>query len=277
MPTFTTADGVRVAAYDLGGTGPELLLAHATGFHGRVLGPLARRLADRFHCYAFDERGHGDSGPAPGGDYDWSGFALDALAVVDGFGLDRPAAFGHSCGGALLLLAEQARPGTFSSLYLFEPIVRPDDGPGQPTPGNPLAAGALRRREVFTSRDEARANYAGKRPLSALEPAALDAYVEHGFSDEPDGTVRLKCRGAAESAVYTMGFAHDAYSGLAAMELPVRLACGSDTDAIGPAVLDRLAARLPQASVEVFDGLGHFGPLEDSARVARSVSAALPA
>ena len=41
----TTPDGVTVALHDLGGDGPPALLVHATGFHGRALGPLAREVS----------------------------------------------------------------------------------------------------------------------------------------------------------------------------------------------------------------------------------------
>lgn len=268
-------DGTAIMGYDLGGEGPPLLLAHATGFHGHVFLPLVDLLHDSFHCYAFDERGHGDSGPAPGDDYDWNGFALDALAVVDGFELDQPAAFGHSCGGALLALVEEANPGTFGALYLFEPIIRATDGPGQASPDNPLAQGARRRREEFPSRDEAFAHYASKPPLSALSAASLRAYVDYGFDDLPSGEVRLKCRGENEARVYTMGMAHDAYRNLGSVKCPVTLACGAKTDAIGPAVLEALHQRIPSSTVEVFDDLGHFGPLEDPARVATSLLGSL--
>lgn len=272
---FITHDGVAIAGYDLGGDGPALLLAHATGLHGRVFEPLVQALLPHFHCYSFDERGHGDSGPAPDDDYDWHGFAADALAVITGFGLDRPVAFGHSCGGALLVLAEQARPGTFSGLYLFEPIIRPTDGPGQPAPDNPLAAGARRRREVFASKGEALANYASKPPLNALDARSLRAYVDHGFEDV-EGGVRLKCRGDTEARIYSMGMAHDAYRDLSSLACPVTLACGSETTAIGPATIDALAQPIAAATTEVFDGLGHFGPLEDPERVASSILAGLP-
>ncbi|MBV8692532.1 MAG: alpha/beta hydrolase, partial [Actinobacteria bacterium] len=36
MPMFPSTDGVQVAAYELGGSGPPLLLSHATGFHGHI-------------------------------------------------------------------------------------------------------------------------------------------------------------------------------------------------------------------------------------------------
>jgi pimeloyl-ACP methyl ester carboxylesterase len=122
--SFTTPDGVELAVYDFGGTGRDILLVHATGFCAGVLLPLAGALGDRFHCRALDLRGHGRSGRPVDGDFAWSGFATDVLTTVDGLGLDRPVAFGHSCGGASLLLAEQRRPGTLTGLYLFEPDCR---------------------------------------------------------------------------------------------------------------------------------------------------------
>ena len=57
MHCVRTPDGIDVAVHDLGGTGPVLLFAHATGFHGRVWQPLADRLGDMFHCIAIDFRG----------------------------------------------------------------------------------------------------------------------------------------------------------------------------------------------------------------------------
>ena len=53
---MSTSDGVEVAAHDLGGAGPALVLVHAAGLHGLVFGPLARHLADDFHCVSLDGR-----------------------------------------------------------------------------------------------------------------------------------------------------------------------------------------------------------------------------
>jgi pimeloyl-ACP methyl ester carboxylesterase len=269
VPGFPSSDGFDVAAWDLGGDGSPILMAHATGFHGLVWRPMASELGD-FHCYSFDERGHGDSSRPPGHSYDWTGFADDALAVVDGFGLERPYGVGHSAGGAALLLAEAARPGTFRALYVYEPVVMPIDGEPEPH-DNPLSAGALRRREFFPSKDEAFANFAAKPPFSALAPDALRAYVDHGFADTDDGQVRLKCRPADESQMYRMGSAHRAFSKFPEIQCPVVVACGADSDAFGPALIEMQAARLPHARTEVLTGLGHFGPLQDPAAVAAAV------
>jgi pimeloyl-ACP methyl ester carboxylesterase len=269
--TVTTSDGVRIAVHDLGGTGRPLLIAHATGFHGRAYAPLARLLGDRRRCVAFDARGHGGSGLPPGLDFEWHGFARDVLAVVDGLGPGRPAAVGHSCGGAALLLAEQARPGTFEAVYCFEPIVYPGDDPPAVAIESPMSQAARRRREVFASRAQAFDNYASKPPLDLLERDCLAAYVEYGFEDLPDGSVRLCCRGESEAAVYAASFSHDAFRHLAEIACPVTLACGERTDTINREYLELLAARLARCRVEELAGLSHFGPLEDPAAVAASV------
>ena len=270
MHRFPSTDGVEVAAYDLGGDGPPLLLAHATGFHAHVFVPLAERLAGRFHCFAFDERGHGETAVPDGLDYDWRGFADDALAVTRGLGLDRPFALGHSAGGAALLLAEAAEAGRFRALYCYEPVVMPVDPPlGRQE--NPHREGARRRRAVFASRDEAYANYAAKPPFAALAPAALRAYVDFGFADEPDGTVRLRCHPEVEAEIYRMGSAHDGFSRLADVCCPVAVVCGERTDAFTPPLIARQAEALPHGRAEVLPGLGHFGPLEDPGAVAESV------
>ena len=111
-PTRFDANGVGLAVHDWGGDGPPVLLAHPTGFHGRIWAPVAARLVGRGrHVWSFDFRGHGDS-DAPGLDddsYSWHGFADDVLAVTRHLGLagrDDLLACGHSKGGAALLLGE---------------------------------------------------------------------------------------------------------------------------------------------------------------------------
>ena len=289
-----STDGVAVAVWALAGPDPSLpgarpsanngrpiVLCHATGFHAGVWSPIARRLAG-FRAFAPDLRGHGDT-PAPTGrDMDWNGFADDVLAVVDamteaGVDTDSLVAAGHSKGGAALLLAEERRPGTFGALYCYEPVVLPADSGLAQGEKNPLAEGALRRRDTFESREAAYANYAGKLPFSALDPEALEAYVAHGFVDQPDGTVRLSCRPEIESAVYRMGGAHDAFAHLGEITCPVTIATGA-VDTFGPAAFAaRIAEGIPDGHLVEYPDLGHFGPLEDPARIASGIAEALTA
>jgi pimeloyl-ACP methyl ester carboxylesterase len=267
-----STDGVEVTVHDLGGDGPPLLLCHATGFHGLVWAPLAERLADRFRLWALDFRGHGTSSSPVGHAFAWEGFGDDVLAVVDALGLRRPAAVGHSKGGAALLLAEQARPGTFRALFTYEPIVFPPDARPPGGDDNPLAAGAERRRSTFPSREAAIEHLGSKPPLSSLHPDVLRAYVEHGFEPDDEGGVRLRCRGSDEAQVYRMGGAHSAWERLGAVRCPTTVATGVGATAVTPEIGARLAGRLGEGRLEVFEGLGHFGPLEDPARVAEAAA-----
>lgn len=278
-PRAVTADGVQIATYDLGGSGPPLLFAHATGFHGRVWLPVAARLRDHFHCVAFDLRGHGDSDPAPGGDYDWDGFGRDVLAVAATAGLRREGPLrgvGHSCGGAALLLAEESSPGAFEAMYLYEPVVPAVEFEAQSPWGDPLAEGARRRRPVFPSRAAARETFAAKPIFARWDPAALDAYVEWGFRDRGDGTVELACRPEDEARVYEAARLNHSFRDLARVTCDLTLAAGGWDLRFGWDVISAMAARCAgPVRLESFPGLGHFGPLEGPGEVAAAIVAAL--
>ena len=262
MPRLRSTDGVTLAVHDLGGDGPPLLMAHATGFCGPVLGPLATRLTSRFRCWTYDARGHGDTETPTGLGWGWSAFADDVLAVVDGLGLDRPYGFGHSSGGAALLDAEARRPGTFAALWCFEPIVWPEVTDELRESRKPLISGALKRRDHYASREEAYENFSSKPPLESLDAKALRAYVDCGFRPEKDG-VRLKCPPFVEASIYRQGLLHDGFSRLGQVRCPVTIAHGGRSTAMGRDVVEAQVAALPDATLVTFPDLGHFGPLED--------------
>ena len=190
--------------------------------------------------------------------------------------MERPFGVGHSAGGAALILAELERPGTFRALWCFEPVLPPrmpgEMPPALPSNTNPLAAGARRRREVFPSKDAAYENYASKLPFQVLDPEALRAYVDFGFDELDDGTVRLKCRGEIEARTYEMAGGHGAVERLGELQCPVTFVCGGVTDTpFGPEFIARLAEAVPDGRTEVFDDLGHFGPLQDPDAIAASI------
>jgi pimeloyl-ACP methyl ester carboxylesterase len=272
-----TGDGNgRLVLHDWGGDGPPILLAHPTGFHGTVWLPVARRLvAASRHVYSFDFRGHGLSSRSSAG-YDWSVFADDVLTVVDALGLTGDATLlpaGHSKGGAAFLLAEAQAPGTFARIWCYEPIVIPG-APARLDENDVLVAGALRRRDAWDSREAAFAAFASRPPLGLLDRDAVRAYVERGFVDAADGDgVVLACRPEDEAEMYALRAAHDAWRVLPDVRCPVHVVCGDATDAMTPKLCERVVARLPEATLEVRPGLGHFGPLQDPAGAAESILA----
>jgi pimeloyl-ACP methyl ester carboxylesterase len=264
-------DGSEVAAYDFGGTGPPLLFGHATGFHAHLWLPVLVTLRSRFHCFAWDARGHGASGTPAAGDFDWRRSGDDARAVAAAFGLDRPRAAGHSGSGAALILAEADHPGSWGALWLYEPVV-----PEWSTAGdNPLVAGALRRRDTFGSREEALRNFEGKPPFDTFTAEALRLYVEFGFVEAPGGGVTLACRREDEAATYRCAMTAGARGRMPEVHAPTHVVLGERS---GHFPQDSLAAAvdlLPDGELEIMTGVGHFGPFEDPPLVAASILAAL--
>ncbi|MGH9117218.1 MAG: alpha/beta fold hydrolase [Acidimicrobiales bacterium] len=256
-----SSGGVELAVHDLGGRGEPLLIAHATGFCGRAYDPLSALLRRQFHVFAIDLRGHGDSTSPADGDFGWSGMADDVLATNAVIGRGPIGAIGHSMGGAALLLAEAARPGTLRFAYLYEPILFPS---GFVAYGdNAMAGPARRRRARFASKAEVLHRYANRPPLNVLRADALAAYVEHGFMSMDDGTVRLKCTGEHEARTYDAGL-QVTVDRIAGVTVPTTVAVGLRTSGTGP---ERLApgivAALGSASLLEYPHLGHFGPLQD--------------
>jgi len=262
-------DGARIAAYELGGRGDVLLIAHATGLCGPMYQLLADELTDRFRVVALDFRGHGNSSATPDLDYRWQRMAEDVVAVSEQIGTTPIHGFGHSMGGAALLLAENLAPSTFASLYLFEPIIFP---PEQSSEGqNEMAVGARRRRLDFESRVEVLARYAGRPPFNRVLAGFLAAYVDHGFADTPDGRVRLKCLPEVEAMVFENGRAADV-TAVRHLATPVAVAVGHDEPGPNPARLGpALAESLKRGELLRYEHIGHFGPLQDPWTVARDM------
>jgi pimeloyl-ACP methyl ester carboxylesterase len=265
-----STDGVTVAVHDLGGDGEPFLICHATGFCARAYTPMAERLAARHHVWALDFRGHGDTAAPSNGRFDWNGMADDLQAVIKEIARGPLAIFGHSMGGAVAVMAEHRIPGTLRSAYLYEPIIIPASGE-MPLGANPMSQIALNRRPVFPSKAEALMRYASRPPLNGLQAAALAAYVEHGFADEPDGAARLKCRPEYEAATFD---APDKPTIVLASEVstPTTVAVGHVEGDWGPALFaPALVDAMPNAVLQPFERLGHFGPLQDPAAIAEAI------
>ena len=74
-------DGVDLA-YEHAGVGPRVLFCNGSGATLEGSGPLISLIGRGFELLAFDQRGIGASGPAPG-PYDMARCAADALGLLD--------------------------------------------------------------------------------------------------------------------------------------------------------------------------------------------------
>lgn len=284
MIWVSSTDGVEVALHELSGAEPDgsrplVLVAHATGFHGRAYLPVAAGLTPAYRTVALDFRGYGDT-LAPPGRVEWRGYGDDVDAVAGHLADDAGAedgliAFGHSKGGAALLMAADRHPERFRLLVLFEPIVFPPGDPDVARPESPLAAGARRRRPTFASLEAATENYAAKWPMATFDSAALDAYVRYGFRDDPDGDgVRLKCEPEHEAQTFETGGDHDTWSRLPGIDVPVVVVAGVVDETQPSAHARSIAEALPQGRYLERPELDHFGPFTHPRPVADLIASA---
>lgn len=268
--TVNSNDGSRVAGYELGGSGEVLLIAHATGLCGAMYQLLADQLIDKFRVVAFDFRGHGDSSASPDIDYRWDRMAEDVTAVVRHIDAGPIHGFGHSMGGAALLLAERDNPSTFRSLFLFEPIIFPDEFSKQ---GQKVMGDAARRRRIeFESRAGLLYRYASRPPFNQIQAGCLAAYVDNGFAEQPDGRVRLKCLPEVEAQTFENGRQVELID-VQHVATPVVIAVGHDEPGSNPARLGLpLADALVGGDLTRYEHIGHFGPLQDPWTIARDIA-----
>ncbi len=77
-----------------------LVLLHGFTGHARSWDSFAGAMQPKYHVYALDQRGHGDSEWAPDGDYGLDAFAGDVIEVARHLG--NPVLVGASEGAALL-------------------------------------------------------------------------------------------------------------------------------------------------------------------------------
>jgi pimeloyl-ACP methyl ester carboxylesterase len=305
----TARDGARLVCWDFAGEGKPLFMVHGTGLHGRCWAPVAGRLSEvGFRPLALDMRGHGASSRSPNGDYSWDLFALDVVDTLAQLGMsDRPGvyggdvdgagveaaggeggrlpgvvAIGHSAGGAALLLAEESRPGTFSRIWAWEPIMSIPGSDDRAQRGAELARRARQRRAEFASIDEARAHFQGRQMFAEFSPESFEAFLDGGLVPNDGGGYRLACDPEVEARIYEGAAAHSAWDGLGRVHCPTRLLGGELSPAVPPDELETIAGQLPGLGPEgkglgparavVVPLLGHFGPFQRPAEIADDIA-----
>ena len=271
-----SSDHVSVAIHEFGGAGRPLLLSHATGFHGYCYLPIAEHLADEFTSWALDYRGHGDTARPVDWQVDWSRYGDDALAAARAVAPDGGlVGFGHSMGGAALLMAANRDPGLFDVIVAFEPIVFPpreiDPHDDTENNGTILSRGARKRRTSFPTFEDAIANYSSKPPMMAFDPEVLRLYVTHGFRAASDG-IQLQCDPEHEARTFDTGGTHTTWADLPEIGTKVVVLAGK-VDEFGPAAIAReIAEALPNATYIEHDEWNHFTPFIDPAAMAAVIS-----
>ena len=113
---FEGFEGLHLVADVSGGADDwPVLFLHGGGQTRHAWGSAAEVVAEQgWRTITMDLRGHGDSDWAPNGDYSFTAFCADCVAVVDALGRP-PVLVGASLGGMAAMLAEGTSDRTVSS------------------------------------------------------------------------------------------------------------------------------------------------------------------
>lgn len=118
------ANGIDIGLTEFPNPGaPPLVLLHGIGSRGNSWWPVADPLAECFHLFQFDLRGHGASSRPPAG-YDIADYAADLAALLDALELESPRILGHSLGALVTLFWASQHPRRAAALVVEDPPLR---------------------------------------------------------------------------------------------------------------------------------------------------------
>jgi len=99
---------------------PPIVFLHGGGLNAHTWDMVCLMLRPEYHCYALDQRGHGDSEWEPTSDYSHDSQVMDVAGFIDNLGLHKPLLIGHSMGGFAAIGYAIAYAAKLSGLVLVD-------------------------------------------------------------------------------------------------------------------------------------------------------------
>ena len=234
---------------------PVIVMLHGITGHARTWDDEARALAATHRVLVLDQRGHGDSDPAPDGDYTIDALAGDFAAFADALDLSRFGIVALSLGGRVAI----AYAGRFSARVTRLVVV--DIGPDIASAGRQrvgmMMAGAPER---FTSVDEAIGYVRAANPR--YTDTALRHRVTHGLRRLPDGGFTWKYDRAIRESIRAGRWKDpiDLWPAWAAIACPTLVVRGAESDILSIDIAKRMIETQPHARLVEVPGAGHTVP-----------------
>jgi pimeloyl-ACP methyl ester carboxylesterase len=232
-----------------------LVMLHGITGHARTWDDEARLLAARYRVLALDQRGHGDSDPAPDTDYSDAALLGDLEAFAAALGLDRISLVALSLGGRVAINFAGHHPTRVERLVVVD--IGPEIDPGGRARVGQLMAGAPER---FETVDEVIAHIRANAPL--YSETMLRRRAEHAVRPLPGGGLGWKYDRALRDAIRQgrMRLPADLWPQWRAITCPTLLVRGALSDILSEETAKRMADELPSARLVVVPGAGHTVP-----------------
>jgi pimeloyl-ACP methyl ester carboxylesterase len=275
MPITLQGEDLRLAYMDAPPVGPSngriVVLLHGRNFPASYWEPTIKVLTEAgYRVVAPDQIGFGKSSK-PTFAYSFDDMARATIALLDSLHVDRFDLVGHSMGGMLAVRLARAYGSRIDHLVLYSPIGLEDYRLYAPPVTDEMLANNERGLTADGYRKQLMTNYALSLPSSAIEPFVQ---LREQIKESGEYPRWLKSFVASYQMIYSQPVAHE----IPLIDRPTLFIMGAnDHNAPGrpfaPPELrgkmgknadlaQALAARMANAKVKVFDGVGHLGHLE---------------
>jgi lipase len=245
------------------GDGPVIILMHATGFSPWLWHPIARALAPRWRVIAPYFCDHRETDPEKGG-LSWLTMAEDLARFCAALALDRPGLVGHSMGATISTLTHAKFGVKARGLVLIEPIFFPKDFYQLEITlkQHPLASRAIKRRDHWSNREEARAYLLSKSLFKNWDPEMLELYIDHGMKEAEGGGLRLTCSPKREASMFMGSMEYDPWPLLPQVTCPTLILEGENSPNRGFIDLQTATSVIPTSTYRMISHAGHLIPME---------------
>jgi esterase len=234
---------------------PAVVFLHGITGHARTWDDEARLLADRYRVLVLDQRGHGDTDPAPDGDYSDDALLGDLVAFTDALGVGRCTLVALSLGGRVAINFAGTHPGRVERLVIVD--IGPEIAPVGRARVGALMAGAPER---FESVEDVVTHMRANAPL--YTEAMLHHRAQHAVRPLPGGGFTWKYDRALREAIRQgrMRVPADLWPQWRAIACPTLLVRGALSDILSDETAKRMVDELPAARLVVVPGAGHTVP-----------------
>ena len=232
-------------------TGDTIVMIHGFGANKDNWTRLAGYLTDDFNVYAIDLPGHGDSSKPLDIGYRLEDQAGYVSRILDALSIDEAHVMGNSMGGAIAALYAANHPDKVKSVVLFSP------------------AGILEYESELV-----KLVMEGDNPLIPKQPGDFKRLMDFALEKEPFipwpilGVMEERAIANREvnevifAAIRDAGFESDFRNAITRIKAPVLVIWGKEDRVINYRNGEIFVAAIPDAWLEVMEGIGHAPMLE---------------
>ncbi|HEY2330479.1 MAG TPA: alpha/beta hydrolase [Acidimicrobiales bacterium] len=243
----TVLRGMRFHFTEWGDPGaPPVVLLHGGNQSSHSWDLVSLHLADRYHVFALDQRGHGDTEWSRELDYSMDAMVDDALALIADQQLGQPIVIGHSMGGRVTLSTAVRERG------FARAIVVVDVGPELSAEGTKVVGDFIAHNIEFDDLEVFLDNVARYDRFRSREHIART--VKYNLLVRADGKYVSKVDHRRLPGGSLSDLTLDDVKGI---ECPVLLVRGGESDVLLADAADRFIAALPNGRMVTVPNVGH--------------------